>query len=168
MSVVLRWWGAVLLAWLMAGCGGGGGGDSASGVVVIPARAGTADIGPAGGSVSAVFEGGAAITLTVPAGAVTATTTFRIDPATAPSDALGAMSMSPAGLVFSKPATLSVTLPSGSDAGGLIGAFDIAGLRVPIGAFDAASRTMTVDLRYLGTGAAEPDVTGQSAGPVPR
>ena len=157
-----RWvrWVWTIVFTTVAACGGG---DS-PGVAVVPARAGLADIGPAGGSVIAVFEGGATVTLTVPAGAVTALTTFRIDPATAPSDAKSAMSMSPAGLEFRKPATLTISLPAGSDAKGLVATFDILGTRVPVGGFDIATRTMAVDLNTLGIGAAGPDITGLAAG----
>ena len=71
----------VVLAGLLAACGGGGSGDDGAAAAAIPARAGSADIGPAGGSVDAVLEGGATVQLDVPAGAVAATTRFRIDPA---------------------------------------------------------------------------------------
>lgn len=154
MPITARWLTAVVLAGLLVGCGGSDSSDPAASIV--PAQPGSADIGPAGGSVSAIFEGGATVTLAVPAGALAAATTIRIDPAAAPGDALTAVSMSPAGLQFKVPATLKVTMPATADARGLVVAFDVAGTRVPIGAVDPVSRTMSVALPTLGIGAAEP------------
>jgi hypothetical protein len=96
-----------LLCASLAACGGG---EDSGSAPPIPAQGGSADIGPAGGTVSATFEGGATVMLSVPAGALAVTTTIRIDPATAPADALRALTLSPAGLQFATPATLSITL----------------------------------------------------------
>jgi len=133
---------------LLASCGGSN--DAA--VAVAPAQAGSAEIGPAGGSVTATFAGGATVTLVVPPHALATPTTIRIDPGVAPADALAAMTVSPAGLQFAVPATLSVVLPAGSDPSNTLVAFGIDDVRVPIGFVDATTRTMSVDLRYLGDG----------------
>src|SRR5450432_63072 len=159
-----RIWSSILVSLVLAACGGSGTDEGA----FVPAQAGAADIGPAGGSVTATFEGGATVTLSVPAKALAVTTTIRIDPGTAPIDALAAMTMSPAGLQFAVPATWSVVLPAGSDAGNKLVSFGIAGVRVPIGPVDVATRTMVVDLPYLGVGSAAPaslteEISGQRA-----
>src|SRR5450432_345285 len=156
-----RIWSSILVSLVLAACGGSGTDEGA----FVPAQAGAADIGPAGGSVTATFEGGATVTLSVPAKALAVTTTIRIDPGTAPIDALAAMTMSPAGLQFAVPATLSVVLPAGSDPGNKLVSFGIAGVRVPIGAVDVATRTMVVDLPYLGVGSAAPaSLTEEASG----
>jgi len=103
---------ALALAGSLAACGGGGG-DEAPSAVSIPARAGAADITSAGGSVDAVLEGGTTVRLDVPAGALAATTTLRIDPTPGPSGTLGAFTLSPAGIALLKPVSLVVTLPAG-------------------------------------------------------
>ena len=102
------------------------------------------------------FAGGATVTLVVPPHALATPTTIRIDPGVAPADALAAMTVSPAGLQFAVPATLSVVLPAGSDPSNTLVAFGIDDVRVPIGFVDATTRTMSVDLRYLGDGRSHP------------
>lgn len=102
------------------------GGSGDEAAAAIPAQGGSADIGPTGGSGSATFEGGASVTI------------------------------SPAGLQFAVPATLSVVLPSGADTGSKLVSFGVGSVRVPIDPVDTATRTMTVDLLYFGVGAAAP------------
>ena len=138
---------------LLLGCGGGGSDESTA---AIPARAGSADIDAAGGSVDAVLEGGTQVTLIVPPGALTTKTSFRLDPQSASGGDLSAVQLTPAGLQFRTPARLVVTLPARSDPSNKLVSFGIGGVRVPIGAVDAATRTMTVDLPYLGVGGAAP------------
>ena len=151
MRRICSWLGVTCLGLMLSACGGGADEPAA----VVPARAGSADIDAAGGSVDAVLEGGTQVTLTVPPGALTTKTSFRLDPQSASGGDLAALQMSPAGLQFRIPARLVVTLPAGSDASSKLVSFGIAGVRVPIGAVDA-TRTMAVDLPYLGVGAAAP------------
>jgi hypothetical protein len=147
--VVLRFLAAALLAVLVA-CGGGGG---AVGYVEAPqVRAGVADIGPAGGIVDAVLEGGATVALTVPPGALATRTTLRIVPeAGASADTLGIFTISPAGLTLLKPVTLTMVLPVGVQAvpdAGL--ALLTANGVVPIGGtVDAATRRVNAQLSFL-------------------
>jgi hypothetical protein len=151
MRRICSWLAAACLS-LLLGCGGG----SHEPTPVVPARAGSADIDAAGGSVDAVLEGGTQVTLTVPAGALTTKTSFRLDPQSAANGDLAAVQVTPAGLQFRTPARLVVTLPAGSDPSNKLVTFGIAGVRVPIGAVDTATRTIAVDLPYLGVGAAAP------------
>lgn len=134
---------------LLSACGGGSDPN-------VPARAGAADIDAAGGTVDAVLEGGATITLIVPPGALTTKTSFRLDPQSASGGDLAAVQVTPAGLQFRTPARLVVTLPAGSDPSNKLVTFGLGGVRVPIGPVDTATRTMAVDLPSLGAGAAAP------------
>jgi hypothetical protein len=145
----------VWLIVLLAGCGGS---DEEP---VVPARAGAADIDVTGGTVDAVLEGGATVELIVPAGALSAKTTFHLDPVAAPAGTLGAMQISPAGLQFRTPVTLVVTLPpSGTTAATTAIALAVGTTQVPLGAqLDATSRRLRVALSSLGTGSAEPFAT---------
>jgi hypothetical protein len=104
------WVGVACLALLVA-CGGGEGDDSDP---VVPARAGSADIGSSGGSVDAELEGGATVELVVPNGALATTTTLRIDPVAAANGSLGAFTISLADFIVQAPVTL-VTLEPHAD-----------------------------------------------------
>jgi hypothetical protein len=112
---IWRLWMAIgTMAWLAA-CGSGSEGDapaaSPAPAAPVPARAGAADIGPAGGTVDAVLEGGTKVELNVPAGAVAATTAFRIEPqAPGGAGALAAFTLSAGVEVFARTVTLTVTL----------------------------------------------------------
>jgi hypothetical protein len=164
-SQVLPGWmarlcGALLLA-VLGACGGGGDEPTA----VVPARAGSADIDVAGGSVDAILEGGTQVTLIVPPGALTSKTSFRLDPQSAASGDLSTVQVTPAGLQFRTPAQLVVTLPAGSDPSNKLVSFGLGGVRVPIGAVDTVTRTMTVDLPYLGvSGAAAASLAVDASG----
>jgi hypothetical protein len=137
--------GLLALASAIAGCGGGSSDEAAQ-----PTRAGSADIDASGGSVDAVIDGGITVTLTVPPGAVTKKTTFLLQPVTSPGDASSAMQMSPAGTRFRKPVTLKMSLPDSSEASNKLVTFAAGSARAPLGAFDATTRTMSVELSYLG------------------
>jgi Putative Ig domain len=141
-------WIAALVLLCLSACGGGGADEPPP----IPARAGAASIGPAGGSVDAVLEGGTSVVLVVPAGALTSSVGFRIDPeAATPPDTLGQFTISPAGVTLLKPVTLTVTLPPGVQAGPAAGlAVDSPNGAVPLGAIlDAATRQISVQLSFL-------------------
>jgi len=141
---------ALALTGSLAACGGGGG-DEAPSAVSIPARAGAADITSAGGSVDAVLEGGTTVRLDVPAGALAATTTLRIDPTPGPSGTLGAFTLSPAGIALLKPVSLVVTLPAGPtpDPGTSL-LIDTGSRRLPLGqTIDLSTRTLAVQLDAL-------------------
>jgi hypothetical protein len=147
---VSRWVVSVIaLAGLLAACGGGG--DDGAPAAVVPARAGSADITPAGGSLDAVLEGGATVRLDVPAGALASTTTLRIDPVAAPAGTAGSFTISPAGIALLKPVSLVVTLPAGQaldpDTSLLI---DAGSRQIPLGqTIDLSTRTLAVDLDAL-------------------
>jgi hypothetical protein len=153
MRKTLCTWLAVAWLSLLAACGGGG-----SAPAQVAARSGSAIIGAEGGTVDAVLEGGTTVTMTVPAGALPGKTTFQLDPLVAPAGTLGSLAIAPAGLQFRLPATLSVTLTSGvTPAAGTVIGLEVAGTRIPISApVDVATRHLSVDLNYLGTGAAAP------------
>ncbi len=103
MRDVLRRAAATVLLALLAACGGSG--DPPP----IPARAGSAEIGAAGGSVDAILEGGAAVRIDLPPGALAQTITLGIDPVAPQGSAIGAFEIRPTGIVLAKPATLTVT-----------------------------------------------------------
>lgn len=108
---------------LLAGCGGGGG-DAAPVAAPVPAavqpvqldstRAVRATLGPAGGSVVAQAADGRVYTLTVPAGALAASTEITATPVTSLGGAplaaglKAAVRFGPAGLKFALPATLRI------------------------------------------------------------
>jgi len=147
---ISRWvFSMVALAALLAACGGGG--DDGASATAVPARAGSADITPAGGSVDAVLEGGATVRLDVPEGALASTTTLRIDPTPGPAGTLGAFNVSPVGIALLKPVSLVVTLPVGQtldvDTSLLI---DTGSRRLPLGqTIDLSTRTLAVELDAL-------------------
>ncbi|HSC64700.1 MAG TPA: Ig domain-containing protein [Caldimonas sp.] len=148
---VVRWVVSVVaLAGLLAACGGGDG-VVAPEAAVVPARAGSADITPAGGSLDAVLEGGATVRLDVPAGALASTTTLRIDPTPGPAGTLGAFTISPAGIALLQPASLVVTLPDGPALDPDISLLIDAGAhRIPLGPpFSPSTRTLAVQLDAL-------------------
>lgn len=141
-------WIAALTLLCLSACGGGG----ADAPQAIPARAGAASIGAAGGSVDAVLAGGATVALEVPPGALSSSVGFRIDPEDpASADTLGLFTISPAGVTLLKPVTLTVTLPPGVQAGPDTGlAMDGLNGAVPLGtAFDATTRQFSVHLSFL-------------------
>lgn len=141
------WAAAVACAALLAACGGG-----ADEPPPIPARAGAASVGPAGGSVDAVLEGGATVVLDVPPGALTSDVDFSIDPETPTTPGtLGLFTISPAGVTLLKPVTLTVTLPAGVQPGPDAGlTMDSANGAVPVGAsIDPVTRRVSVQLSFL-------------------
>lgn len=139
-------WMAVGLAALAAACGGGSEVEPP-----IPARAGAAEIGAAGGRVEAVLAGGTMVVLEVPAGAVTGPTSFRIDPI-APSVAgrLGEFTLTTNLQVPLRPMTLRVTIASQVALGPAAGlALQSAQGPIPLGAAPDAARNITVPLSLL-------------------
>ena len=143
----IRIWLCVVTLSVLAACGGGGG-DAAP---AEPARAGSADIGVSGGTVDAVLEGGTVVKLDVPAGALAATTTFRIDPVSAPTGTLGGFHITPAEVPLRAPVTLTVTLPPGTNVDpDTTLAFDTSSGQLPVStSLDPATRTLTVRLTSL-------------------
>ena len=151
---VVSGWAACLLTTMLVGCGGGGGDGESSNAALSPSVAASAAIGVAGGSLEATLAGGTTVRLTVPAGALKATTAFRIDPVPAAAGSLGTFELAPVGLEFKLPARLEIT-PRAATA---INAettlvFSLRGVQVPMAArVDSAARTVTVLLRRLGSG----------------
>ena len=135
----IRIWLCVVTLSVLAACGGGGG-DAAP---AEPARAGSADIGVSGGTVDAVLEGGTVVKLDVPAGALAATTTFRIDPVSAPTGTLGGFHITPAEVPLRAPVTLTVTLPPGTNVDpDTTLTFDTSSGQLPVSTtLDSATRT---------------------------
>ena len=158
-----RWMAWLWVMWAVAlgsACGGGGGSDAPP----VPARAGAADIGPAGGSVDAVLEGGTTVVLDVPPGALASSVTFRIDPETAsPAGTLGLFTISPAGVTLLKPVAVTVTLPADVQAGPDAGlSLEGPNGAVPLGATTgAATGQFRVQLSFLSPAPA-PAVAGRA------
>lgn len=115
-----KWWqigAAAALCGLLAACGGGGGagGDPDDGST-LPARAGEVQIGPAGGTVDAVLEGGTTLRIDIPADALKASATLRIEPVPAQAGDLGGFRITPADLALAKPVALTLTWSARQDA----------------------------------------------------
>jgi hypothetical protein len=125
---------------LVSGCGGGGGDPAppppatVGPPLVDTARASSASIGPAGGTVRATAADGVEYTLTVPARALTETVTIRMTPIVdlrnpaLGSGLIGAVQFEPSGLRFERLATLRIgtvgVLPAGSRRVGFSSAGD--------------------------------------------
>lgn len=137
--------GVLLLA---TACGGGGGGGDGPDRP-IPARAGSAEIGPDGGSVDAVLEGGATVEIDVPKGALKKPVTVRIEPEPAGAGQLGAFRVRAKAAPLLEAATLVVTLPSAAPDSALVLHSD--GQRVAVGEPPSAGgRRLVLALGQLG------------------
>lgn len=128
--------------------------------------AGSATVGPSGGSVAATLAGGGSVVLTIPSGAVGAPTAFAIEPIAAAAPALVRFLLRPASVVFDADVILTVTVPADltlpqlAMLGYRVGA---ARVFVPV-SVDAARRRVEARLRSLGT-AADPLSDARASGP---
>jgi hypothetical protein len=163
---IWRLWMAIgTMAWLAA-CGSGSEGDApaapAAPAAPVPARAGAAEVGVAGGRVDAVLEGGATVEISVPAGALKRPATIRIDPKPAAAGQLGAFTITAPPVPLLEPATLVVTLPAGAAASGETTlALRVAGQALPVGEpIQLAARRLALTLRQL-------SVVDTAAAPAP-
>lgn len=126
-----------------------------------PPTAATARIGSGGGSVSVPLTGGGTAKLVLPAGAVVDSQTFTLTPLATPPRARAAFTIAPAGLVLLKPATITVTLPSGAAIDPALTLTYVEGdiTVAHRAAVDPANRTVAVRLNRLGVGAGSGPVT---------
>jgi hypothetical protein len=148
---MFRFWAVAPLTLLLAACGGGGGDTPQVTAATPPAQAASASLDAKGGSVKAQLAGGAQVTLSVPADALAASTTFTLTPTTAPAGSLGAFTLAPSGVTLAKAVTLSVQLPSGSSVNAdTVLLLDTGHGQMPLSrSIDVATRTVSVDLASL-------------------
>ena len=149
--------GSVLQVLLLAACGGGSVGYPPD-PPPATARPGAADIGTAGGTVDAVLEGGTAVSLSVPAGALASTTSFRLDPLPAPAGSQGAVRLTPVAIALRQPAILTIALAGTAPVDADLRLFlEAAGRRVPLGGrIDPATRRIVATLEFLGPSSVAP------------
>ena len=107
----------VVMTLFILSCGDGPVGPTNPPLLPPPTGSGpvSAEITPTGGTLSAVTSEGATVALTFPAGAVREATQVTIRPLAAGEGLPVHVALEPAGLVFRKPFTLSVVLPSSVD-----------------------------------------------------
>ena len=130
------------------------------------ARAGTHEVGPAGGTVVASAADGTTYTLAIPRGALRQPTAITLTPVTSvtglprPVELVAAVHGAPEGLRFALPAKLTVTLPQ-PPASLVLGLIlpDGAATLQPVNVAHTAAATLTVRVEHFST-VAIPRLTG--------
>ena len=115
---------AAIFISLVAACGGGSsstassegstGLPSSSGNSGIPDQAAAMELGPAGGTLTGT-SAGVSLKMVVPPNAVAAATRFTLTPVAASDGSIAAFDISPVGLVFAAPVTVTLSFPPGTD-----------------------------------------------------
>jgi hypothetical protein len=161
-TVWQRGWVAVLSAAMVAGCS-----SSKSAPAAPTSSKSTTTIGAAGGSISLATPEGVTLQLEVPPGALSRDVAITTEPQPAGAGERFRVAVDPPGLIFKVPATLTVTLPTGTFGADTT----LSSVAAPSGLstwlpskVSLDGKALTASLSVLGTASTAPVALG-SAGP---